>query len=67
MKSKNPLHVEFSNRETIVAFSHERGVLKSNSFGDYFFRSTTDNRFACCSPELESKLIDLGVRAGAGR
>ncbi len=63
MKSRNPLHVEFSNRETIVAFSHDRGVL-TNSFGDYFFRGTTDNRFCCCSQDLERKLIDMGIRAG---
>jgi hypothetical protein len=65
MKSRNPQNVEFSNRdETIVAFSHDRGVLKSNSFGDYFFRGTTDNRFCCCSEDLERKLIDMGIRAG---
>jgi len=63
--SKHPNHVEFSNRsETVVAFSHDRGVLKSNSFGDYFFRGTTDNRFCCCSEDLERKLIDMGIRAG---
>jgi hypothetical protein len=49
--SRNPSQVEFSNRsETIVAFSHNRGILKTNGFGDYFFRGTDDNRFACCSP-----------------
>ena len=65
MSSRNHLHVEFSNRgETIVAFSHDRGVLKTNTWGDYFFRGTTDNRFCCCSPELERKLIDLGIGAG---
>jgi hypothetical protein len=41
MKSRNPPHVELSNRETIVAFSHDRGVLKSNSFGDYFVARLT--------------------------
>jgi hypothetical protein len=64
MKSRNPLHVEFGNRETIIAFSHDRGALKSNAFGDYFFRGTTDNRFCCCSEDLERKLIDMGIRAG---
>ena len=65
MNSRNRLHVEFSNRgETVVAFSHDRGVLKTNTWGDYFFRGTTDNRFCCCSPELERKLIDMGVIAG---
>jgi len=49
--SRNPSQVEFSNRsKTIVAFSHNRGILKTNGFGDYFFRGTDDNRFACCSP-----------------
>jgi hypothetical protein len=65
MNSRNRLHVEFSNRsETIVAFSHDRGVLKTNAWGDYFFRGTTDNRFCCCSPELERKLIDMDIHAG---
>jgi hypothetical protein len=64
MNSRNRLHVEFSHRgETVLAFSHDRGVLKTNAWGDYFFRETTDNRFCCCSPELERELIDMEIRA----
>ncbi len=62
--STNGAHVSFTNREVILAFSHDRGVMKSNGYGEYFFRGTTDNRFCCCSPDLERKLIDLGIRAG---
>lgn len=65
MATNNPLHVEFSNRsETVCAFSHDRGLLKTNSYGDYFFRKTTDGRFACLSSELERIILDLGIKAG---
>ena len=58
-------YIRFGRQELIVAFAKDRGELKSNDYGDYFFRELADGkRFTCCSEDLERKLIDAGYRAG---
>lgn len=60
-----PNYVKFGKTETVVTLAEDRGILKTNTYGEYFHRKFTDGRFCCAAPELERKLIDLGVRAGA--
>jgi len=59
----NPNYVKFGPTETVVAFVTDRGELKTNQTGDYFFRAMVDRRFACVSPDLERQIIDLRYRA----
>jgi hypothetical protein len=60
----NPKYVTFGPAETVVSFATDRGQLRTNDSGEFFFREMTDCRFTCASPELERQLIDAGVRAG---
>jgi hypothetical protein len=60
---KNPNYLEFSKAETVVAFARDRGELRTNDFGEFFFRETIDGRFTCASPELERRLVDAGYTA----
>jgi hypothetical protein len=60
----NPNYVKFTRTEMIVAFSADRGELRTNDNGEFFFRKMTDGRFTCASPDLERRLIDSGYRAG---
>jgi hypothetical protein len=60
----NPNYVKFSKTETVVVFSEDRGELRTNDAGEFFFRKMTDGRFTCASPDLERRLIDSGYRAG---
>jgi hypothetical protein len=64
MSTSNPNYIKFGPAETIVVFSTDRGELKTNTNGDYFYRSMADRRFCCVNPDLERKLLDLGYRAG---
>lgn len=58
-------YVKFGPVETVVQFATDRGELKTNDNGDYFFRGFADgSRFACLSPELERRILDLNYRAG---
>ena len=63
-KASNPKYVTFGPAETIVTFATDRGQLRTNDSGEFFFREMTDGRFTCASPDLERQLIDAGVRAG---
>jgi hypothetical protein len=63
-KISNPNYVAFGPIETVVMFATDRGQLRTNDTGDFFFREFTDGRFTCASPDLERQLIDAGVRAG---
>jgi hypothetical protein len=60
-----PNYVKFSKQETVVVLAEDRGTLKTNTYGEYFLRKFTDGRFCCAAPELERKLVDAGIRAGA--
>jgi hypothetical protein len=58
-------YVKFGPVETVVQFATDRGELRSNDNGDFFFRGFADgSRFACLSPELERRILDLNYRAG---
>jgi hypothetical protein len=60
----SPKYVKFGPTETVVTFATDRGSLRRNDSGEFFFRELTDGRFTCASPDLERQLIDAGVRAG---
>lgn len=57
-------YVRFGRQEMVVTFAKDRGELRTNDLGDFFFREMADGRFTCASPELEQALIKAGVRAG---
>jgi hypothetical protein len=58
-------YVKFGPQEMVVQFATDKGELKTNENGDYFFRGFADGRrFSCINPELERRLIDLNYRAG---
>ena len=63
-KAKSINYVTFGPTERVVIFATDRGQLRSNDSGQFFFRKFTDGKFTCCSPDLERQLIDSGVRAG---
>jgi hypothetical protein len=63
-KISNPNYVAFGPIETVVTFATDRGQLRTNDTGDFFFREFTNAKFTCASPDLERQLIDAGVRAG---
>jgi hypothetical protein len=60
----HPNYVAFRPAETIVTFATDRGQLRTNDTGDFFFREFTNGKFTCASPDLERQLINAGVRAG---
>jgi hypothetical protein len=60
----NPNYVKFTRSEMIVVSSEDRGELRRNDAGEFFFRRIADGRFTCTNPDLERRLIDLGYRAG---
>jgi hypothetical protein len=60
----NPNYVKFGSAETLVTCATDRGQLRTNDAGDFFFREFTDGRFTCASPDLERQLVNAGVRAG---
>jgi hypothetical protein len=59
----NPNYVKFSKAEMVVAFTRDRGELRTNDHGEFFFRELVDGRFTCVNPDLERRLIDLGYTA----
>src|ERR1700735_3854707 len=63
-RASNPKYVTFGPTETVVTFATDRGQLRTNDAGEFFFRQMTDGRFTCASPDLERQLITAGVRAG---
>lgn len=63
-KASNPNYVKFTATETVVTFASDRGQLRRNDSGDFFYRGLPDGRFTCIGEDLERKLIDLGYRAG---
>ena len=63
-KASNPKYVTFGPTETVVTFATDRGQLRTNDAGEFFFREMTDGRFTCASPDLERQLKTAGVRAG---
>lgn len=62
-KASNPRYLQFTRQETVVAFSTDRGQLRTNDNGEFFFRETPDGRFTCCSPDLERRLLNLNYHA----
>jgi hypothetical protein len=60
----NTNYTKFGPTATIVQFTRDRGELRTNDYGDFFFREMMDGRFTCASPELERILADLHYRAG---
>lgn len=63
--TSNPNYVKFGPTEILARFATDRGELKTNGNGDYFFRGFADGRrFACLNVDLERRLVDLGYRAG---
>lgn len=61
----NPNYIKFGPQEMIVQFATDRGELKTNENGDYFFRGFADRkRFCCASPELEQRLKEINYHAG---
>jgi hypothetical protein len=60
----NPNYVKFGPAEMFVSFAKDRGDLRTNDSGQFFYRELADGRFTCASPELGRQLIDAGVRAG---
>jgi hypothetical protein len=63
--TSNPNYVKFGPTEILARFATDRGEIKANGNGEYFFRTFADGRrFACLNPDLERRLIDLGYRAG---
>ena len=63
-KLSNPNYVSFGPKETIVTFASDRGGLRRNDSGEFFFREMMDGRFTCASPDLERQLIDAGMIQG---
>ena len=63
-RASNPKYVTFGPTETVVTFATDRGQIRTNDAGEFFFREMTDGRFTCASPDLERQLMDAGVRAG---
>jgi hypothetical protein len=63
-KSSSPNYVKFGPAELVVTFATDRGQLRTNDAGEFFYREFTDGRFCCASPDLERQLIQAGVRAG---
>jgi hypothetical protein len=63
-KNSNPNYLTFGTTEVVVVPKEDRGKLRQNDYGPFFYREFTDGRFACCSEDLERRLIDAGVRAG---
>jgi hypothetical protein len=59
----NPNYVKFSKAEMVVAFARDRGELRTNDHGEFFFRDLADGRFTCAAPDLERRLVDLGYIA----
>ena len=62
-KASNPNYIKFGKDELILQFTHDRGELRTNDYGEYFLRETMDGRFTCASPDLERRLVDLGYTA----
>jgi hypothetical protein len=60
----NPNYVKFGPVEMVVTFATDRGQLRTNDAGEFFYREFSDGRFCCASPDLERQLIDTGVHAG---
>ena len=60
----SPNYVKFGPTETIVTFAKDRGELRRNDTGEFFFRELSDGKFTCAAPDLERQLINAGVRAG---
>jgi hypothetical protein len=63
-RASNPNYVKFGPAETVVMLAKDRGELRTNDSGEFFFRELMDGRFTCASPDLERQLINSGVRAG---
>ena len=63
-RASNPNYVKFGPAELVVSFATDRGQLRTNDAGEFFYREFTDGRFCCASPDLERQLIDSRVRAG---
>lgn len=63
-KANSPNYVKFGPTETVVTFATDRGQLRRNDAGEFFYREMVDGRFTCASPDLERQLIDTGIRAG---
>lgn len=63
-KASNPNYVKFTEAETVVTFAGDRGQLRRNDTGEFFYREMADGRFTCIGEDLERKLIDAGIRAG---
>jgi hypothetical protein len=63
-RSSSPNYVKFGPAEMVVMFATDRGQLRTNDAGEFFYREFTDGRFCCASPDLERQLIQAGVRAG---
>jgi hypothetical protein len=59
----NPNYVKFAKAEMVVAFARDRGELRTNDHGEFFFREMVDGRFTCANPDLERRLVDLGYTA----
>jgi hypothetical protein len=59
----NPNYVKFAKAEMVVAFTRDRGELRTNDHGEFFFRELVDGRFTCVNPDLERRLVDLGYTA----
>lgn len=64
----NPNYIQFGPSEMIVQFATDKGELRTNTTGEYFYRKfaggPTERRFICANPDLERRLIDVGYRAG---
>jgi hypothetical protein len=60
----SPNYVKFGPTETVVTFAKDRGELRRNDTGEFFFRELSDGKFTCAAPDLERQLINAGVRAG---
>lgn len=63
-KPSNPNYVKFAATETVVTFATDRGQLRRNDSGEFFYRDLADGKFTCIGEDLERKLIDAGIRAG---
>lgn len=62
-KATNPNYIKFGKYELILQFTKDLGELRTNTYGEFFFRETMDGRFCCAAPELERRLIDAGYTA----
>src|SRR5579863_362545 len=63
----NPNYLTFTMAETICIPKSDRGQLRTNNMGEFFYREFIVEgmeKFACASPELERAVIDAGCRAG---